>query len=155
MFNKRGITLIELLATLTLTFIVMGLVSSVLIQSYNQKSISEKHSNLRQEANLIISTIREVHVNSYSDYKIEYTIVDGVWKIVLDTQVITSQYYDIFLEFQPENDVSSTIDTNSLENNSYSINPRTALHIKQLVLTDKSNPNNTFEISTIISRMRL
>jgi prepilin-type N-terminal cleavage/methylation domain-containing protein len=61
MKSEKGFTLIELLTTITILLLISSLVYSTLIGSkknYNQ--ITEK-SNLEQEANVIIATIKNYH----------------------------------------------------------------------------------------------
>ncbi|MGY3717129.1 prepilin-type N-terminal cleavage/methylation domain-containing protein [Sutcliffiella cohnii] len=57
--NESGITLIEVLVTLLIVTIVSGLVTGVMISSVNYNKKAHSHINLRQEANLIISSLRE------------------------------------------------------------------------------------------------
>ncbi|ALC89782.1 hypothetical protein AM500_08355 [Bacillus sp. FJAT-18017] len=61
MKNDRGVTLIELLAALSLILVVSGLLYGVLIgTNKNYDTISEK-GNLNREANLILATITNYH----------------------------------------------------------------------------------------------
>jgi prepilin-type N-terminal cleavage/methylation domain-containing protein len=71
MKNDKGLTLIELLAAMTILLIISSLIYGVLIgANKNYQQISGK-SNLEQEANIIISTIKNYHQSSDS-YKISY-----------------------------------------------------------------------------------
>lgn len=59
--NQFGLTLIELLAALTIFAIISGVLFGVLNQSFKQSDITRNHIDLRQEANLIISKLRQLH----------------------------------------------------------------------------------------------
>jgi len=81
MKNQKGITLIELLAAVSILLIISSIIYGVLISSNkNYKNISET-VNLNQEANLILATIRNYHqkevhhtydVNGKEIYKLMY-----------------------------------------------------------------------------------
>ncbi|MFJ7727117.1 PilW family protein [Neobacillus sp. NPDC097160] len=81
MKNQNGITLIELLAAVSILLIISSVVYGILISSNkNYKNISEK-VNLNQEANLLLATIRNYHqkealhtfdANGKEIYKLKY-----------------------------------------------------------------------------------
>ena len=61
MKNQKGITLVEVLAALSILLIISSVIYGVLINSKkNYNNISEK-VNLNQEANLILATIKNYH----------------------------------------------------------------------------------------------
>ncbi len=68
--NQTGLTLVELLATLTLSTMIVGIVSSVLITSMNNSEITQSHIDLRQEANIIVTQLRTAHQGD--NYKLCY-----------------------------------------------------------------------------------
>ncbi|EKN65870.1 hypothetical protein BABA_18287 [Neobacillus bataviensis LMG 21833] len=71
MKSEKGITLIELLATLSILLIISSLLYGVLIGvKKTQENISNKNS-LNQEANLIFSTIKRYHQKE-NKYEISY-----------------------------------------------------------------------------------
>lgn len=75
MKNENGITLIELLAAISILVIISSLIYGVLIgvnKNYNQLS---SKSNLNQEANIILATLKNYHI------KDQYHAVDGTYKI--------------------------------------------------------------------------
>ncbi|MBW8350215.1 type II secretion system GspH family protein [Bacillus sp. IITD106] len=61
--QQQGITLLELLATIAISTLIIGLTFSVLFSSKKFNDKTEAYSNLRQEANIIISNIRKHHEN--------------------------------------------------------------------------------------------
>ncbi|RHW40648.1 type II secretion system protein [Neobacillus notoginsengisoli] len=77
--NQKGITLIELLATLTILTIISGLVYGVLIgTTKNYQKLSSK-ADLSREANLILATVKNVHEktgktagNTNAEYEIDF-----------------------------------------------------------------------------------
>lgn len=80
--NKNGLTLIELLATLAIGTIVIGLAFSVLHTSMNAYKKSESRQLLQQEANLMLTQLRNIHRNN-SSYSIEFDSVERVYLIIL------------------------------------------------------------------------
>lgn len=61
MKKEKGITLIELLATVSILFIITSIIFGVLISSNkNYRNVTEK-VNLDQEANIILTTIKSYH----------------------------------------------------------------------------------------------
>lgn len=69
--NQKGLTLIELLATLTILFIISTLIYGVLININKNYSKIEDQNTLEQETNYIISTIKNYHLKN-DVYKISY-----------------------------------------------------------------------------------
>jgi len=67
--NQKGITLVELLAALALFGIVLTIVTSVLVQSIKYNDRSENNVNLRQQANYVVTTLR-----NYNPGDEKYTI---------------------------------------------------------------------------------
>ncbi|MBD8068858.1 type II secretion system protein J [Bacillus sp. PS06] len=59
--QQAGITLIELLATIAISSMVLGLGYSVLTTTLKYNDKTQSHINLRQEANLIITQMRQQH----------------------------------------------------------------------------------------------
>lgn len=70
-FNKEnGMTLVEVLATITILFIIGGIAYAMLFQMFTNVSHSEQRISARQEANLILAHLTTVHQKSTS-YTIE------------------------------------------------------------------------------------
>jgi type II secretory pathway component PulJ len=156
--NNRGITLIELLVTISLSLTIMGLISGVLMQSFRSMEISDTHINFRQEANIIISMISGAHLSAGSDpYTITYQRSNSEdWVMTIGENSLSSQNYDIRLELKSSNGTSSfVIDTSSTTVNSQTltINKKIPINVHKLTLINKKDRTNKFEISTIISRL--
>lgn len=59
--NSRGLTLVELLATLAIMTMVIGLVWTMVFQVSTQSETTADHTQLRQEASIIISELKQKH----------------------------------------------------------------------------------------------
>ena len=59
--NESGITLIEVLATLTITAIIGSVVYGVLFQTIHARDKTQSHIDLRQEANIVMTQLRTMH----------------------------------------------------------------------------------------------
>lgn len=156
--NNKGITLIELLATISITFIIMGLVSGVLIQSFKSMETSETHINLRQEANIILSMLSGAHLSSGDPtYNITFQRISNTeWEMSIGEQQIINSDYDIKLELRSSAGTSSfIIDTTntSIGAQTLTVLKKQPLNVYKLNLTNKKDRTKKFEISTIISRL--
>jgi hypothetical protein len=163
--NNYGLTLIELLLTLTISFTVMGLVSGVLMQSFRNMEIADTNINLRQEANILIAMINSSHLSSIdlnqtstNSYNISYTRLNtNNWELTIGNQLVTNQNYDINLDLEqtiPGELTSRTLIINSTtETGSISIVKRQLLKVRKIKLINKKDTTKTFEISTTISRL--
>ncbi|MFS0575376.1 type II secretion system protein [Sporosarcina sp. 179-K 3D1 HS] len=78
MKNERGLTLVELLATLALIGVISALIIGVLINGMKASERSTTSQRLQQEANYITEVVRNEYLQSYYDYldEIEFK-VDG------------------------------------------------------------------------------
>ncbi|WP_100371702.1 DUF7305 domain-containing protein [Bacillus sp. FJAT-45037] len=59
--NQSGLTLIEVLITLLLVSLIGGISFSLLLMTTGHNDRTQSHINLRQEANLIVTTLRQQH----------------------------------------------------------------------------------------------
>lgn len=66
--NESGITLIEVLATLTIMAIIGSAVYAVLFQTLHANEKTKSHNELRQEANIVITQLRTIHENNEDLY---------------------------------------------------------------------------------------
>lgn len=152
--NQKGITLIELLATLAISVSLMVLIASVLFQSTRSMEVSDTHVNLRQEANLIITMFSSAQMSSgASTYTVEYKRINSdEWSMTIGNQQISSKTYKIAIDMVGGTN-SYVIDPNNSQQLNATIIKKEKLNIKSLQLIDKKDPNNRFELSTIVSRM--
>ncbi|RID88164.1 prepilin-type N-terminal cleavage/methylation domain-containing protein [Peribacillus asahii] len=70
--QQSGLTLIEVLAALTISALVIGIVYGVFTYSVQSNNKTQSHINLRQEANLIITEMRKRHQEATANYEICY-----------------------------------------------------------------------------------
>ncbi|WP_187118841.1 PulJ/GspJ family protein [Bacillus marasmi] len=152
--NQKGITLVELLATLAISLSLMALISSVLFQSIRSMEVSDTHVNLRQEANLIIAMFSNAHTSSGSStYDVQYKRMNNnEWTMTIANQELSNQGYNIAIEMTGGNRTYQ-IDPNNSQLLTATLTKKEKLKIKSMKLIDKNNSNNQFEISTTISRM--
>lgn len=64
--NESGITLIEVLAAITITAIISSLIYGVLCQTIHTKDKIQYHNELRQEANIVMTQLRTMHETGHS-----------------------------------------------------------------------------------------
>lgn len=76
MRNERGITLVELLATLVLVGIITALAISVLVNGSNASKRTAANQKIQQEANYIVEVIRNKYLEN-SDGIIKLEIKSG------------------------------------------------------------------------------
>jgi len=70
--QQSGLTLIELLAALTISALLIGIIYGALTSSVKSNNKTQSHINLRQEANLIITEMRKRHQEATVNYDICY-----------------------------------------------------------------------------------
>jgi prepilin-type N-terminal cleavage/methylation domain-containing protein len=98
--SQHGLTLMELLAVLALLAIVGTVVTSGLISSMKAYQSSAEHINLRQEANLLIETISNLHKRNEAcviDYDAENKMLS------INGQQFNKKGYKIVFSYSPSN----------------------------------------------------
>ncbi|MDQ0300213.1 prepilin-type N-terminal cleavage/methylation domain-containing protein [Salibacterium salarium] len=129
--KESGVTLIELLLTLVISSIVIGIVTNVIVSSINFNEKTQSHVDLRQEANIIITELRQQHQ------------VEEDYSICPEELVSGDRFHAEQLSIQNnEQMITNCEDT---------INPQYPLEV-QFTLGD--NENNEFTIDTIIEGER-
>jgi type II secretory pathway pseudopilin PulG len=164
--NSRGLTLVELLVTVTLAFSVMALVSGVLLQSFRNMEIADSNINLRQEANILVAMFTKSHMSpidinnaSTNSYKITYNRINrDEWEMFIGNQHISNLDFNINLQLEQKipgemTPRSYNITSTTITSESFDIIKRQPLIIKKITLINKKDNTKTFEISTIISRL--
>lgn len=157
--NEKGMTLVEILAALTISFVVIGLASSVFFQTFRNVDISDSHISLRQEANIIISTLSKSHEQD-SDYPITYVKeASGEWVLTIGHHKIHSELYDVQLTIHNKNsnNIARSFEINTFDssprNDSFQVNIKEALEVVSLKLINKTDSSKTFELKTVITRL--
>ncbi|HZG60707.1 MAG TPA: prepilin-type N-terminal cleavage/methylation domain-containing protein [Anoxybacillus sp.] len=108
--SQRGLTLIELLAVLALLAIVGTVVTSGLINSMKAYQSSTEHINLRQEANLLIETISNLHKRN-EDCVIDYNPTNKTLSI--NGQPFNTKGYQILFSYN-SSDYNKSIQSKNL-----------------------------------------
>lgn len=145
LINKRGLTLIEILAALTISTFVIGLAFSVLLSSIHSYKKTEGKQLLQQEANLILTQLRTIH-RTQTSYFISYDPSDNLYKVTLSDgsiQSLGSSNYqiDIYIDdIKVTNIESQTIDATRKE---FQI---------RIIISDLDT-NNVFTIETGLTRL--
>lgn len=134
--DQHGITLIELLITLTILSIVGVLIWSVFSQGTKFSSQAMTKNAMQQEANIIISSLKKIHQTSSS-----YDIVSNDCSIKVKTEKKTEVFEHPQLCFETDNNISA-VDPN-LED----------ISIK-LTIKDKNDTHNQISIGTLLYRLK-
>ena len=93
MNNPRGITLIELLAVLSLVGIILILVISVLINGLNSSDRTSTNQRLQQEANYIMETIRKEYLMNTADpFSVRIETISGGQRIYVSNRLVSETY---------------------------------------------------------------
>lgn len=140
--NEKGITLIELLAALVLFGIFSTIIWAFFFQSTQANNIELTKNKLQQEANLIISTLQEVHKKSNL-----YTVILSEDSLVVDSDTVGTYIFD-----KPDitYEMVSTPPINSRE----TIHPKRENFTMTLIVTSKENANIQTTIHTVFSRIK-
>jgi prepilin-type N-terminal cleavage/methylation domain-containing protein len=152
--KNDGFTLIELLATLVIISIVSTLIYGVLLDGFNYSKKSEDNVSIQQEMNIFFTTITKVH-ESYTSYdivvdqnpnanKIQLIGKDITGKVVRTVEISNDNYVYSLFNYQGGSDVPLSTST--------TINTSQPFYVK-IIITNKKQPNQTYGIKTIISRL--
>jgi type II secretory pathway pseudopilin PulG len=142
--NQVGITLIEVLATLTILSFLMVIVYNVFFNGLNYSSQAKDTVSIQQEANYLLTLLKELHENE--DF---YTVT-----VEEDHQTVTINEISVnnpqFLyQVCNLNDPSPCNEQNTIVIE----NPAKESFYVRIVLTSKNNPDLTYEVKTILSRL--
>lgn len=154
--NESGITLLELLVTISIIALISSLLWGTLSATFKHSNRTHDHVNLRKEANLIVTKLRNMH--SLENYQICYE--DGnIYFDSLKNEPLASNGITI------EGKLDSTYNRKILFlNNGSEINQTTPTACNDMLQIDTTKPlivtltlkdeeNNTFEIETVIDRL--
>ena len=141
--NEKGITLVELLAALSLFAIVSALVMTVLFNVFqNSENISD-NAQLRQDANLLVSTLR----SHYNQGDFEVGLENGNNSLLIGGQEVNSSMTSSIAELKINDE---NLISNEDENKSMDVTADgTPLSID---LTLENEAGQTYSISTKIEK---
>ncbi|MGD6872557.1 PulJ/GspJ family protein [Sutcliffiella horikoshii] len=143
--NEHGLTLIELLATIVISSMIISLITSVFISSFKQNELVNNHNNLRQEANLIISKLRQNHQDN--SYNLCYETNNQLY---LDTQLSNQLALD---KYYFTNVVIKNLNK-SIENSGQCIENVDVLAPLFVQFTLHNENGLKFEMNTVINRLK-
>lgn len=146
--KEDGITLIELLATLAILSLVIVITYSVFFNGLNYSKKANDAVALQQEMNITIESITKFH-ESQSAYDIKVDQSPFASKITLigsNTLVISNDQYEYSLY-----DFSGG--TENLITDNKHINTSTEKLFIKMIIRNKKNPDEKYELRTVISRL--
>ncbi|WP_458412329.1 PulJ/GspJ family protein [Schinkia sp. CFF1] len=145
LINKSGLTLVELLAALAISTIILGIAASVLINSMNSYNNITSEQLLEQEANLFITQLRTIH-QQHQSYTISYDKNENVYIVTYPNGMVDTLGNR---NYQFEIDINNEIIS---ESQLFTVTPDiNQLHLKMTVT--KQNSSKSFEIKTGIIRV--
>lgn len=139
--NQKGLSLVEVLATLTLLTIVGSLVFGILINSLNIFKIESENIDIKREVNLISNQLTTFY-KKYGDFYIE----EKDNGIIVYTP--NKENYKESREFSIQDYLINVIVTNGSSNNGYE-----SKDIK-IKITNIDDVSDSFELESNISRIK-
>lgn len=137
--NQSGLTLVEVLATLILSSIVIAVIWTALNTSVNYSTTESNKVKIQQEANYIIQKIQNEHR------------LRDCYNLVIDEKSIFISTCDLA---NPAAIVISN-EYNYSPTATFKISPNEKdLKLQGLTLTDKKNDKISYQIDTIITRYK-
>ncbi len=145
MKNEKGLTLVEVLVGLAILSIIMIILGGLLIDAFKNSERSEKITALQQEANTIMTELRDIHWKN-EDYLIHFeedSIKTEQTKIILNSEKYTYK----FEKFDEEKDIYIEMpkEMTSKEMNN--------LSIKLIISYLDDSSIESYEIKTTLSRL--
>lgn len=89
MINQKGVTLVELLATIVIFGIFSTIIWAFLSQTMKTNEVEISKNQIQQEANIILNALDEVHRKS-SEYTIDFNNNGIIIKPVGSSQIVFS-----------------------------------------------------------------
>ncbi|MCP8617931.1 prepilin-type N-terminal cleavage/methylation domain-containing protein [Salirhabdus salicampi] len=154
--DSRGITLIELLATLAIIGTVSALVIGIIVTSMNNFHAAEDSNNIRSHANHIIFSLTNVHQRS-SEYTIDYInehsfSITAVNNEGANTTTINTYYYPISLHVDNGSGPITLTEENSIHID-LTDEANKKLHVQLRLTSDSNGRNDEVTLNPVISRM--
>ncbi|MGF3105019.1 type II secretion system protein [Rossellomorea sp. DUT-2] len=135
--NERGLTLVEVLATLTILSIIGAVVWNVFFQGihYTKKAVSQ--NSIQQEANIITMRLTRIHQSSES-----YELENPDCTIKVNYSELEEEFHHNDLCFSLENAPEEPILPSKID------------YPLLITITDKHHPKNKFVIDTTLYRLK-
>lgn len=163
--NENGVTLIEVLATLTILSLLVGIVFGVFINGINYSNKAKDTVSIQQEANYLLTLLKEQHENQ-DWYTIEVTndhkriqvtnsdndsiIVEqeGLIYFISDCGSSTCQEqfkYKVYpINYKKVDDIEESLENTLMVKGNFNF----ILRLERV-----NNPNINFQVKTILSRL--
>ena len=145
--DEGGITLVEVLATLTILSLISVSIWSVFFQGYNysQKALSKNF--MLQESNILFTNLKKTHQTL-----IKYDIKSENCAIKVTNHTVTPPHEQIFN--QP-NICFTILEINNVKGSGpNSIEPNKNDVSLKILASDKKNPSNSINIDTFLYRVK-
>ncbi|MDQ6599833.1 prepilin-type N-terminal cleavage/methylation domain-containing protein [Bacillus salipaludis] len=144
--DERGLTLIEVLASITILSILGVIIWNVFLQGYKLSQRAVSKNSMIQETNLVITNLTRIHQKSTQytlsntgancEITINYTKMDGT------TQTEIYNNPQICFNFDITNSVTMPV------------NPKQNDVSLKITSSDKKNPSNNITINTMLYRIK-
>lgn len=151
--NETGITLIEVLAAITILSIVTVIIYNVFSNGLRYSSQAEDTVLIQQEANYLLTLLKKQHENAANDYTV--TVENNHNTVIInknrsnEMDATNSQYLYQICDLD---DVKSCDEQNATDHTITKTPSNGRFHVK-MILINKSNPDIKYEIQTILSRL--
>ncbi|MFX3674581.1 MAG: type II secretion system protein [Paenisporosarcina sp.] len=139
MDNQKGVTLIELLATIVIFGIFSTIIWAFVLQTFKTNDVEISKNQLQQESNTILNAIEEIHRKSDS-YKIDFNRNEIIITPNNSTQIAFTNPSIIY-------DLSPL-------NTGVTITPKSQNLQLNLVLTSKDNENISTNVTSTFKRLK-
>jgi len=139
MDNQKGVTLIELLATLVIFGIFSTIIWAFVMQTFKTNDVEVSKNQLQQESTIILNAIDEIHRKSTS-YKIDFN----------RNEIIITPNHSGQIAFNNPNIIYNL----SPLITGITITPKTQNLQLNLVLTSKENENITTNVKSTFKRLK-
>ena len=139
MINQKGVTLLELLATLVIFGIFSTIIWAFLFQTMKTNEVEISKNQIQQEANIILKALDEVHRKS-SEYTIDYNSDEIIIRPINSSPIV-------FTNSQIEYNLSPLMSGESISPNTEQLNVT-------LVLKSKTNENVYTTIKSTFVRLK-
>lgn len=136
--NEKGITLLEVLAAVTILSIIGIVIWNVYFQGYEFSNDTIKKSQIQQEANYVITSLANFHRSSATTYQIK----------VNECKITVSNSSKTLVLEHPQICFSSNFTGNK------SVNPNQENFDFTLTAADKNDVHNKVTIETVLSRLK-
>jgi prepilin-type N-terminal cleavage/methylation domain-containing protein len=151
--KEDGITLIEVLATITILSIVIVIASRVFFSGFDYSEKANETISLQQEANLIVTNINKFHESGYDyTFELDHNPSASIVKIVGKNQSGTNKT----VEFSNKDYEYSLYDYSGNMETSFNtirqVKTTEPLYIK-IVIKNKKHPGQIYDVKTIINRL--